>query len=101
MTDEPQKLTVDQKIAFAISPGGQGDGVPMLIVGVPAGAWDYMKDGKTHHLDLTKIGVPVNCFFCGAKSHEAAMRVLQRGAAARGEATLDERRRDFSIEPKE
>src|ERR1700682_5704130 len=101
MTDEPQKLTVDQKIAFAISPGGQGDGVPMLIVGVPAGAWEYMKDGKTHNLDLTKIGVPVKFVFFGAESHDAAMKVLQQGAAARGEATLDERRRAFSIEPKE
>ena len=88
---------IEQKIVFAISPKGTGDGVPLLIMGVPAGAWDYMKDGKTHHFDLTKAGLPVKLVLFGAESHDAAMKVIADGAAARNEAYLDERRRDFSI----
>jgi hypothetical protein len=96
-----EKLTIEEKIVFAVSPDGQGDGVPMLILGVPAAAWEYMKDGKTHNFDLTKIGVPLKLVLFGADSHDAAMKVLQDDLKARGEPYLDERRRDFSIEPKE
>jgi hypothetical protein len=99
MTDEPRKFTIDQKIAFAVSPDGQGDGVPILIVGVTAGTWEYMKDGNTHNLDLTKIGVPAKFVFFDGESHDAVMKVLQQGCADRGEAYLDDRRRGFSIQP--
>jgi hypothetical protein len=92
---------IEEKLVFAISPEGQGDGVPLLIVGLPAGAWEYMRDGKTHHFDLTKLGLPVKMIFFGAENHDAAMKALQEGMKARGEAYLDERQRDFSIEPKE
>lgn len=72
--------------------------MPLLILGIPTQAWDYMKDGKTHHFDLTKIGLPVKLMLFGAENHDAAMKVLAAGAAANNEAYLDERRRDFSID---
>lgn len=90
---------IEEKCVFAISPRGQGDGVPLLIIGIPAGGWDYMKDGKTHNFDLTKIGVPIKMVLFGAENHDAAMKVLSDGCAERGEAYLDERQADFSIEP--
>ncbi|WP_287260120.1 hypothetical protein [Mesorhizobium sp.] len=90
----------DEKLVFAVSPAGQGDGVPILLVGVPNGAWEYMKDGKTHHFDLTKAGVPVKLLFFGAETHAAAMKVIDDAMKASGTAYLDERRTDFAIKPK-
>ncbi|TIM16233.1 MAG: hypothetical protein E5Y67_03300 [Mesorhizobium sp.] len=91
----------DEKLVFAVSPAGQGDGVPILLVGVPNGAWEYyMKDGKTHHFDLTKAGVPVKLLLFGAESHAAAMKVIDDAMKASGTAYLDERRTDFAIKHK-
>jgi hypothetical protein len=92
---------IEQKIVFAISPEGQGDGVPLLLVGVPRAAWVYMKDGKTHHFDLTSVGIPLKLMMYGAADHDAAMKVVQDAMAASGQAYLDERQTDFSIQPKE
>lgn len=90
--------TTEDKIVFAISPGS-GDGVPVVIVGIPVGAWDYMREGKTNHFDLTKVGLKCKFVMFGAATHDAALRALQAGASARGEPMLDERRTDFSIPP--
>jgi len=93
--------TIEEKIVFAISPEGQGDGVPLLIVGVPAGAWEYMRDGKTHHFDLTSVGFPVKLMMFGCADHAAGMKVLEDAAKTRGQAYLDLRREDLSIKPME
>lgn len=90
----------DDKIAFALSPAGQGDGVPVLILGVPTGAWEYMKDGKTHTFDLSRVGLPIKLVLFGAENHDAAMKVLNQAMSERGQAYLDMRRDDFSIQPK-
>lgn len=90
--------TTEDKIVFAISPGS-GDGVPVVIVGIPVGAWDYMREGKTNHFDLTKVGLKCKFVMFGAATHDAALRALQAGASARGQPLLDERRTDFSIQP--
>lgn len=91
---------IEEKIVFAVSPTGQGDGAPVVILGIPKGAWEYMKDGKTHNFDLTKAGIPVKLMLFGAESHDAAMKVMNEAFAASGNAYLDARNRDFSIEPK-
>lgn len=91
---------VEEKLVFAISPEGQGDGVPLLIVGVPRGAWRYMRDGKTHHFDLTKVGIPVKMMFFGCKDHAAGMKVLEDAAKSRGQPYLNKLNEDFSIKPK-
>lgn len=92
---------IEQKIVFAISPQGQGDGVPLLLVGVPRDAWIHMKDGKTHHFDLSSVGIPIKMMLFGAKNHDEAMAVMNQAIAASGSAYLGERRTDFSIKPKE
>lgn len=98
MSGEPNPR--DEKLVFAVSPAGQGDGVPILLVGVPKAAWEYMKDRKTHHFDLTKAGVPVKLLFFGADSHAAAMKVIDDAMKASGNAYFDERRTDFAIKPR-
>lgn len=90
---------INEKLVFAVSPSGTGDGVPVLVVAVPKGAWEYMKDGKTHHIDLTAIGMPVKLVMFGAEDHDDAMETLQEAAAAQGASYLDLRRQDFGIKP--
>jgi len=90
---------VEQKMVFGVSPSGTGDGVPLLMLGVPAGAWEHMKDGKTHSFDLTSIGLPIKILVYGAKDHDAATAVITGHMKQRGEACLDQRRADFSIKP--
>jgi hypothetical protein len=85
---------IEEKIVFALSPSDIG---PILTLGIPKAAWEYMKDGKTHHFDLTSIGIPVKLLLFGAESHDAAMKVLTKAAADQGVPLLDERQRDFSI----
>lgn len=92
---------IEQKIVFAISREGQGDGAPILLVGVPRDAWIYMKDGKTHHFDLSPIGIPIKLMMFGEKNHDAVMKVMQEAIAASGQAYLDERQRDFSMKDKD
>lgn len=91
---------IDEKIVFAVSPAGQGDGAPVVVLGVPKDAWEYMRDGKTHTFDLTKAGIPIKLVLFGAESHDAAMKMLNAGFAAEGRAYIDARNKDFSIEPK-
>lgn len=92
---------IEQKITFAICREGQGDGCPVLLLGIPRAAWVYMKEGKTHHFDLSSIGIPLKLMLFGAKDHDGAMATMQQAIAASGQAYLDERQRDFSIKPKE
>jgi hypothetical protein len=75
----------EQKVVFAVAYEGTGDGIPLIILGVPRAAWVYMKDGKTHTFDLTKAGVPVKIMMFGG-SDQAAIKGVLAEAAARGNA---------------
>lgn len=89
--------THEEQVIFCVSPEGQGDGMPVLLLGVSTAAWEYMKDGMAHTLDLTSIGLPIKLLIYGAKDHDAVMKVIEEHNAKRGIATLDERRTDFSM----
>lgn len=91
---------IEDKIVFGVSLKGQGDGVPLILLGVPAGAWEYMRAGKTHHFDLTPIGIPFKLMMFGAADHTTALKTIEEANKSRGLATLDMRNRDFSIKPK-
>lgn len=88
----------EHKIVFGVS-GPDARGTVTLLVGVPEAAWDYMKDGKTHHFDLTRTGLPIQLMLYGAKDHDAAMKVMEDAMAIRGVPYDDRRREDFSIQP--
>jgi hypothetical protein len=92
---------INQKIVFGLSPSPEhlGPGT-VLLIGIPAAAWEYMKDGKTHHFDLSTAGVPIQIMLYGAADHDAAKAAIDKHNASLGVPTLDERRRDFSIKPK-
>lgn len=84
----------EQKMAFAVQ---MTDDVPLMTIGVPQAAWDYMKDGKTHTFDLTPMGVPLKLMIFGGESHDAVTKTLFEAASKAGIVVNDMRRTDFSI----
>lgn len=89
-----------EQIVFAISPEGQGDGVPVLLLGVPTAAWEYIRDGKTNTFDLTKVGVPIKLVIFGGADNAAVMKALNDAMAIANAPYFDERHKDLSISEK-
>ena len=92
-------MNIEEKIVFAVT-RTEHDGCPMLVIGIPKGAWEYMRDGKTHHFDLNRVGFPFKLMMFGADDHSAAVRVIEQAAANVGQPLLDMRREDFAIKDK-
>lgn len=40
---------IEQRPVFALATSDKG---PIIIIGIPKGAWDYMKDGHTTNFSL-------------------------------------------------
>ena len=93
---------INERVVFAISPEGQGDGVPVVILGIPRGAWRYIRDGKTMTFDLNQgeHPVPVKIMMFGAETHAQIMELLDTAQKAIGNAYIDARNRDFSMKEK-
>lgn len=91
---------IEEKMVFGVSYEGQGDGIPLVVLGCTNGAWDYMRDGKTHNFDLTSLGIPIKVMVFGAPDHTTAMKTLEAGAKTGGSSLIDARNKDFSIKPK-
>jgi hypothetical protein len=95
------KGSIEEKIVFALAPGGTGDGVPLVVLGVPLGAWKYIREGKTNTFDLTKgpMPIPVKIMVFGGMSHAEVKGILEKYAFAQGaQGILDETRTDFRID---
>lgn len=85
----------EEKMVFAIS---ELDGQPLIVLGIPEAAWEFMKDGKTHHFDLSKVGIPVKVMVFGGKDQAECLKVITDANAARGIATLSEPGKDYGID---
>ena len=94
------RKNLDEKVVFGITPNPDAPGTATILIGIPAAAWDYMKDGKTHHFDLTSVGVPIQITLYGAETHDAALKLIEEHNRRQGMPYLDERRRDFSMRTK-
>jgi len=95
------KGSIEERIVFAIAPGGTGDGIPLVVLGVPLGAWKYIREGKTNTFDLTKgpMPIPLKIMVFGGMSHAEVKGVLEKYAFAQGaQGILDETRTDFRID---
>ena len=92
--------TRPEQTLFAVSYEGPGDGVPIVIIGVPEAAWLYMKDGKTNTFDLTKVGVNVKLVMFGAKDSTRAAQLIREATTSTGGTIADMTSVDFSIKPK-
>lgn len=84
----------DEKAVFGVSPTPGG---AMVVIGIPAAAWEYMKDGKTHTFDLTKIGLPIKLMLFGAKDRAEAVRIIEQPMQEQGLPVLHDRKTDFSL----
>jgi hypothetical protein len=88
---------VEDKIVFGFIPDNSGKAADVVVLGIPTAAWEYMKDGHTHTLDLTKIGIPMKLILFGSATHQAALDVIKQHNE--GKPMEDRRHEDFSVKP--
>lgn len=87
---------IEEKIVFGVAPTNDGK-PPAILLGIPKGAWDYMKDGLTHTFDLTSIGLPIRLIIFRGKDHTSVMQTIEGSMKDAGVPILDQRNKDFSI----
>lgn len=79
----------EQKVAVGLGEALPG-GVPVLLLGIPAGAWEYMQDSKTHTFDLTKVGLPLKLVMFGAPTYDQVVETMDVAArASSGQGLID------------
>lgn len=89
---------IDKKIVFAVAPGATEKDPVTCLLGLPTAAWEYIKDGKTHTLDLTKVlGIPLQIILYGGATHEECLAVIHRHNSVNGIVSTDRRNEDFGI----
>ena len=93
--DQNMSRDIEEKVVFGLSSDDKG--TPFVILAIPPGAWEYMKDGKTQTFDLSSVGVPIKIMMFGAGSHDDAMKLLTESFHAAGKPVFDERQKDFGI----
>lgn len=86
----------EERMVFAL--GRDATGESMLILGVSQACWDYMKDGKTHHFDLAKAGLPMKLVVFGAPTRDQCVKTIEAHNARAGAATLFQPGKDFGID---
>ena len=82
------KGSIEERTVFAIAPQGTGDGVPLVVLGIPLGAWKYIREGKTNTFDLTKgpMPIPVKIMIFGGMNHAEVKAILEKYAFCAGRA---------------
>ena len=76
MTDEvkPDALDPEQQIVMLM---GRPPAGPLLFLGFPQGAWDYMAEGRVHVMDLTQAGVGLKIIITRGETKADVERILQ------------------------
>lgn len=74
------EATDEQKMLVMVGEGL----VPTVILGMPAAAWEYCKDGKAHTFDFTPLGLGCHVLVAGGATHERIIADVQAGAAHHG-----------------
>lgn len=85
----------EQRVVFGTSRDKKGNTI--IIIGIPKLAWEYMQDGKTNNIDLSKLGAPLQIVLYGASDHETALKYINGQIEADGHKPQDKRTTDFSI----
>lgn len=88
--------SIETKVIFGLSP--PADGKSTVLLGIPRDAWRHMREGKTHHCDLTSAGLPVQLILFGGRDYDDCMKTMEKAIAVAGRAYEDRRRDDFSIQ---
>lgn len=73
------------------------DNCDVIIIGITNDAYDYIKDGKTHTFDLTKLGKKFKIILYGGPTNKNCLETIQSGAKAQGIVIDDQRGKDFKI----
>lgn len=92
MTD----ISIEQRIVFGVTPEPNDEGNIALLLGVPHAAWEFMQDGKTHTVDLSKFGLPIHILLFGTATHAEAVAVITEHNKRLGLPTEDQGHVDFS-----
>lgn len=87
--------SIDEKIIFATSRGERGE--PIIMIGIPKKAYEYMADGKTHNFNLKPIGLDLSVLLFGCEDHDQGMEMLTGAIKAKGEKIIDMRNQKFDI----
>jgi hypothetical protein len=85
-----------EKVVFCIAENERGG--TDVVLGLSEASWEYMKDGKTHTFDLTKLGLPIRIFLFGGPDREWCYQQLEAHNRRLGIETLDKRGDDFSVQ---
>lgn len=87
------------QVIFAVSPLPAGGLV--VLLGVSKESWEYMRDGRTHNFDLTRLGLPIQVVMFGAETQAEALAHIEKWNKEVGIQELrDMRDVDWSIPPK-
>lgn len=57
---------------------------PILMMGIPAAAWEELKNGEGQSIDLAPIGIPISLVVFGAPDKAAAIKFIEQAAGAMG-----------------
>lgn len=87
---------INQRPVFALSPPDQR-GVRTLVTGIPIACWRWIRDGKTVHFDLNRIGLPLQFMFFGGATHGSIRETLEGYSKEQGRAVLHDRATDYAI----
>jgi len=88
-----------EQVVFAVSP--REDGFDVLL-GVSTPAWEYMKDGRTHTFDLTKLGLQIRIVLYGGPDQATVRMAIDEHNKRLGVTTVQDRSgEDFSVGPPE
>ena len=85
----------EKQCIFSIVTGEKN--APLVIIGIPAAAWEHMKDGESHTFDLTKAGVQFQIVLFGGKDRAEVSNVIEDAARGAGLYLVDKSKTDFSI----
>lgn len=73
MTDKPE----DETLMCVISPPESDADAMLITIGVPAAAWEQMRAGHAHALDLTSAGLPIKLVVYGGADMDEVRKVLE------------------------
>lgn len=65
----PQADDIEKEQKLLVAMGGTIAG-PIVVLGMSDAAWDHCRDGKTHTLNLNKIGIRGQIILFGGRNHE-------------------------------
>jgi hypothetical protein len=87
----------DFKMVFGLAPPVERSGPVTLTIGLPRACWTRLAGGLTTDLNLERLGLPIQLIVFGCDSHEHGRKIIEKANAAKGFATDDRQREDYSI----